>query len=384
MIDKVIGNEYQLLEELGHGAYGCLFLAQSLSTNTYVAVKVLSKAGLDPQQLQLQQLEIDIQSSLKHPSLLALHRVLEDEDYIFMVMELCDQGDLFDFVIRDQEVNKYREEHLVKQAYMQILEGVEYMHAQNIYHRDIKLENILLKCDEDDEDTSAITCKVADFGLATRDKYSMEFGCGSTTYLAPEHFDGDDSMVQPDGELGPYDSSASDVWSLGILLIALMFGRNPWQEATTMDPAFAEFKRHPTMLKQQLFPALSASAYRFIKSVLAVDANKRPTVAEMKKQFAALDNLYSDEEDDDEEPLTPVDIPNVTKQENHASCDSAFFSGVTHVGPSSWSDMVEEEEAKYGPLCYRRESHESHKMLENHDDDDTMFIHSEEKESWWL
>ncbi|KAG0174807.1 hypothetical protein DFQ28_004456 [Apophysomyces sp. BC1034] len=386
MIDKVIGNEYQLLEDLGHGAFGCLFLGQSLNTNTYVAVKVLSKAGLDPQQLKLQQLEIDIQSSLKHPYLLALHRVLEDEDYIFMVMELCDQGDLFDFVVRDQEVNKLREEHLVKKAYLQILDGIEYMHSQNIYHRDIKLENVLLRCEEDEDDTDAVTCKVADFGLATRDRYSMEFGCGSTTYLAPEHFDGDDSMVQPDGELSPYDSSASDVWSLGILLLALMFGRNPWQEATTMDPAFAEFKRRPSMVKHQLFPALSGPAFQFVKSVLAIDAAKRPTVSEMKKQFAALDRLYTDEEDEEDEPLTPVDIPAFAKQDNRASYDSAFFSGTgaTHVGPSSWSDMVEEEEAKNGPICYHQESHHSHDMMVNHDDDDTMFIHSEEKESWWL
>jgi len=114
MVDKIIDEEFQLLEVLGHGAYGCLFLGQSLKNNSYVAVKVLTKSGLDLQQLQLQQLEIDIQSSLSHPNLLALHRVIQDMNYIYMVMELCDGGDLFDFVIRDQDNGLIREETLLK------------------------------------------------------------------------------------------------------------------------------------------------------------------------------------------------------------------------------------------------------------------------------
>ncbi|KAI8329394.1 kinase-like domain-containing protein, partial [Chlamydoabsidia padenii] len=180
MVDKVIGNDYQLLEELGHGSYGCLFLGQSLSNNSYVAIKVLNKTGLDHEQLELQQLEIDIQDSIKHPHLLGLERVIHEKDHVFMVMELCDQGDLFDFVAENQQV---RDDTLVKSVFIQILDGIQHLHSQGIYHRDIKLENILLKSNDDDGD-GAFTCKVADFGLATRERYSLEFGCGSTTYLA--------------------------------------------------------------------------------------------------------------------------------------------------------------------------------------------------------
>ncbi|KAI7902665.1 kinase-like domain-containing protein, partial [Cokeromyces recurvatus] len=323
----IIGEEFQLLEVLGHGAYGCLFLGQSLKDNSYVAVKVLSKLGLDFQQLQLQQLEMDIQSSLKHPYLLALHRTIQDKDYIYMVMELCDQGDLFDFVIRDQDINPVREQTLVKKLFSQILEGVENMHANGVYHRDLKLENILLKC-EDDENEDDITCKVADFGLATRERYSMEFGCGSTSYLAPEHFN--DSIVNNNNpvttttttataatttELVPYDASASDVWSLGILLLALMFGRNPWQEASSADPAFAEYKKCPRMLKNQLFPELSTATYRLLSSVLSINGSDRPSVSEFKEQFLAIKQLYVDESEDayfSDEPQrvdSPVSIP---------------------------------------------------------------------------
>ncbi|OAD69398.1 hypothetical protein PHYBLDRAFT_13419, partial [Phycomyces blakesleeanus NRRL 1555(-)] len=264
-----IGGEYQLIEVLGNGAFGCLFLGQAQSDNNYVAVKVLTKSGLDHEQLKLQQLEIDIQSALNHPYLLRLHRVIQDHQYIFMVMELCDQGDLFDYVIRDQQDSDFRDESLVKKAFLQILEGVEYMHSQNIYHRDIKLENILLKYDDNDVE---FVCKVADFGLATRERYSLEYGCGSSTYLAPEHFD--DDFPLDGGELMPYDAAASDCWSLGILLLAFLFGRNPWEEASVSDPSFAEFKRDPSMLRQ-LFPELSSSCFAFIKSALTTDPTQR-------------------------------------------------------------------------------------------------------------
>ncbi|KAL9559735.1 hypothetical protein PS6_000605 [Mucor atramentarius] len=356
MVDKIVGQEFQLLEVLGHGAYGCLFLGQSLKDNSYVAVKVLTKSGLDLQQLQLQQLEIDIQTSLKHPNLLALHRVIQDADYIYMVMELCDQGDLFDYVIRDQDENSIREEHI--------------------------LENILLKC-EDDEDEEDVTCKVADFGLATRERYSMEFGCGSTSYLAPEHFD-DDKQA----ELVPYDAAASDSWSLGVLLLALMFGRNPWQEASSADPAFSEFKRVPSMLKEQLFPELSTATYRLLESILAIDGADRPSVSEIKEQFLAIDRLYVDEEDDyyvdDNKKESPVSIPTAsTKHSDITSFDSAFFSGGTG---SSWSDMVEEdEEAALSKSIDFDSNHKHQHHYAQYDDEDTdMFVHSGEKESWWL
>jgi len=243
------------------------------------------------------------------------------------------------------------------------------MHAQGVYHRDLKLENVLLKC-EDEEDEDNISCKVADFGLATRERYSMEFGCGSTSYLAPEHF-GDDSNNE---DIVPYDAAASDIWSLGVLLLALIFGRNPWQEASVSDPAFNEFKRSPIMIKDQLFPELSNSTFYFLKNVLSVNGADRPSITEMKEQFLAIDRLLEDEEDE-----AIVSIPTTTSNSKHdiTSFDSAFFSGTG----SSWSDMVEEDEE------IRKSEFKSttSPSLSHYDDEDTdMFVHSGEKESWWL
>lgn len=408
MIDKVIDNDYQLLEEIGKGSYGCLFLGQSLKDNGYVAIKVLSKSGLDHQQLQLQQLEIDIQESLKHSSLLGLHRVIHEKDYIYMVMELCDQGDLFDYVVQQQDqeqATKTCDESVVKTAFLQILDGIEYMHAQGVYHRDIKLENVLLQSVNEDDDEQ-FTCKVADFGLATRERYSLEFGCGSTTYLAPEHFDDEHNFDQANEnsttEFIPYDAAASDVWSVGILLLAFLFGRNPWQEANGMDPSFAEYRRHPSMLKEQLFPLLSPSCARFLQSVLSVHAADRPTISQVKQQFLQLDKLlvqqqhdndledvYDEDEDEwcfdqEEYAQLPMDIPALPKPSSKASFDSAIFSAPSGM---SWSDMVEEDFQRsdgYSSLSSSIIEEEDEDDFHNDDDDTDMFVHSQEKGSWWL
>ncbi|KAI8973665.1 kinase-like domain-containing protein [Mycotypha africana] len=454
MVDKIIGSDqqYQLLEVLGHGAYGCLFLGQSLQDHAYVAIKVLSTSGLDDQQRSLQQLEIDIQTSLnKHPHILALYHTIETkkDDYLYMVMELCDGGDLFDFVLQQLDHYHPNDESLVKKLFLQIVNGVEYMHQQGVYHRDLKLENILLKLpeqdegvfsfhdeeeeehenDDDDNNDKDIVCKVADFGLATRERYSWEYGCGSPSYLAPEHFihasttttttttttAATATATATAAVLKPYDAAASDIWSLGILLLALMFGRNPWQEASLDDPAFSEFKKSTHVLKQQLFPDISMSLYHFLTACLAVDPQQRPSITELKEKFQSIDHLYATttttEEEEEEEGY--VSIPHATSKKNTGhSFDSAFFSG----GGMSWSDMMDEEDeeeeeeeedqdfmAPTTPpsttvatttstttLKTKKEALDSAVEFENphppyeEDEDDTMFVHRGEQESWWL
>ncbi|KAI7862874.1 kinase-like domain-containing protein [Spinellus fusiger] len=410
MLDRIIDKRYQLLEELGRGSYGCLFLGQCLHTHSYVAVKVLSKAGLDTEQQQLQHLEIDIQSSLHHPHILSIHQTTQDDDYIFMVMDLCDQGDLFDFVTRDTD--KLRDELLVRSLFDQILQAIDYMHSQHVYHRDIKLENILLTSHDT---TDHAICKVADFGLATTDAYSSEFGCGSTTYLGPEHFEEEDG---PEDTAVPYSTAASDVWSLGILLIALLFGRNPWEEATSVDPAYAEYKRHPSATLTSLFPHLSPSLCEFLQSVLAICPAERPTVHTMRQMLGTIEHFFqeypeeamvSSEEyldssgEESEEYLDYLEEhpkeytekyasnatlhdykndPRALPKTEKASFDSAIFSVPEYAttlggGGGAWSDQMEEEEI----VDIDHDEMDCSLMIE---EDTDMFVHSQEKESWWL
>jgi hypothetical protein len=142
---------------------------------------------------------------------------------------------------------------------------------------------------------------------------------------------------------------------------------------------FAEYKRHPAMLKHHLFPDLSPALVGLLnQAVLNPDPTQRVSVAEFLKLFQTLSGLYSD--------LTPMDIPTQQQQQQQPQgakprYDSAFFSMETNQGAAalSWSDMVEED---YEAACYNNDEED---LAVPHDDDDTdMFVHSDEKESWWL
>lgn len=367
-LDTVVDGEYRLLEELGHGSYGCLFLGQNINTNDYVAVKVLSKVGLDTDQLALQRSEIDIQSSLSHPNIISLLRSLEDTSHIYIIMELCDQGDLFDHVVRDSEINPVRDANFVRKAFSEILDAVQYLHDNHVYHRDIKLENILLKYTNEDTDKEALVTKVADFGLATRDRLSMEFGCGSTTYLAPEHFLEDD-QTNEDLEQ-PYDSAASDIWSLGVMFLALVFGRNPWQEASSYDNVFAEYMRNPAILKE-LFP-MSEECYVFTKSALTIDPKRRPDIAKLREEFAKVSRFSTLASETPVVVSTPA-VPIPRKQDCNVN---SYDSGICVSG--SWSDMAEEPDH----CAFDVDPFANDNMKYEDEDDITMFAHNEE--SWWL
>ncbi|CAO3616678.1 unnamed protein product [Mucor fragilis] len=281
LVNKTVGEEFQLLHIIGQGGDASVYLGHSVKDDSYVAVKALAKPKTDFY-MQLEDVEIAIQKSLKHANIVTLHRVFQDDEYFYLVMELCDQGDLYDYFSEEHEFSVPFKD-IVKQMFSQTLDSVEHMHANSIYHRDIKLENIFLKSQGEQQ----VVCKVGDFGLATSERFTMEFGWGSTAYLAPEHLD-------PSKHDRPYDAAASDVWSFGIVLLLLMFDDHyPWEEASDSDTSFDAFKRAPSLLRERLYPGLSSATWRLLVSMLALDGADRPSVSRIKEQFSAIDSLYA-------------------------------------------------------------------------------------------
>lgn len=109
---------------------------------------------------------------------------------------------------------------------------------RGIAHRDVKPENIV--CSND-----GTVVRIVDFGLATRDATSTEFGCGSTFYIAPECLGEWDNARC-------YTTQTADVWSLGVILVNLVCGRNPWRCASPTDESFTAFLADPTFLRRIL------------------------------------------------------------------------------------------------------------------------------------
>lgn len=173
----ILAGRLELTSILGHGAFGVVYQAVDVLTNTTYAVKALPKAGLDARQKRIQGREIALHyQASQHPNVLGMQRILESPDCTFVVLEYCPEGDLFANIT--EQGRFVGDDRLAKHVFLQILDAVRYCHSVGIYHRDLKPENILVK-------DNGHTVKLADFGLATKDPISNDYGCGSTFYMSP-------------------------------------------------------------------------------------------------------------------------------------------------------------------------------------------------------
>lgn len=190
---RIDSGRLEFVSILGLGAYGVVYLARdiiatpsslpnsrahpSLGHQPLYAVKCLNKVGLDARQRSFQSREILLHGlASSHGNVVTLYNVIEEAACIYVVMEFCEEGDLFGMITDRQRY--LGNDELIRSVFLQIIESVEYCHARGIFHRDLKPENIL--CLEDGKKVV-----LADFGLATSDKSSGDFGCGSTFYMSP-------------------------------------------------------------------------------------------------------------------------------------------------------------------------------------------------------
>lgn len=185
----LLANRLELTGILGVGAYGVVYTAVDIHTNVVYAVKVLSKVGLDARQLKFQQREIKLHyQASQHPNVVSLVRIMESTDCTYVVMEFCPEGDLFSSIT--ERGNFVGNDTLVKRVFLQILDAMQFCHSIGIYHRDLKPENVLVR-------DHGMTVKLADFGLATTDSFTSDFGCGSTFYMSPGNSRSTCSHVTP-------------------------------------------------------------------------------------------------------------------------------------------------------------------------------------------
>jgi serine/threonine protein kinase len=172
-----LGGWLELTGILGVGAYGVVYTALDIFSGRDYAVKALNKLGLDSRQRRFQQREIQLHyAASAHPNVVSLIKILDTTDCTYVVMEYCSEGDLFSSIT--EQCFYVGNDKLVKDAFLQILDAVAFCHSNGIYHRDLKPENILIS-------NGGHTLKLADFGLATKDQYTTDFGCGSTFYMSP-------------------------------------------------------------------------------------------------------------------------------------------------------------------------------------------------------
>ncbi|KAF4618606.1 hypothetical protein D9613_009975 [Agrocybe pediades] len=220
---KTIG-PWILGECVGKGASGRVKIAKHRRTGQLAAVKILpvaplvnSRASLATQQAKSdkQRLGIDreitMMKLMNHPNIMRIYDVYEGDKELFLVLEYVEGGELFDFLVNRGRLPP--NEALI--YFRQIVYGLNYAHSFSIIHRDLKPENILIAS------LSPPQIKIADWGMAAfaPPSLQLETSCGSPHYASPEIVNGE-----------KYQGNATDIWSCGVILYALLTGRLPFDD----------------------------------------------------------------------------------------------------------------------------------------------------------
>ena len=278
---------WKLGETLGFGSTGKVQLAYNKNLDKQAAIKIISKAifrskastgnnnnnasddsgnffaqSSTPDSLPYGiEREIIIMKLLNHPNVLRLYDVWETNSNLYMVLEYAEKGELFNLLV---ERGPLPENEAIR-FFRQIIIGISYCHALGIVHRDLKPENLLLD--------NKYNIKIADFGMAaleTEDKL-LETSCGSPHYAAPEIVSGI-----------PYHGFASDVWSCGVILFALLTGRLPFDEEDGNIRNLL-LKVQSGKFEMPDNDEISNEAQDLISKILVVDPKKRISARDILK-----------------------------------------------------------------------------------------------------
>ena len=251
---------YKIKKELGKGTYGRVYQVEHKISNEIRACKHLSKAAL--KNTEKLNTEINILVKTDHPNIIKLYEVYEDPRYIFLIMEECTGGELFDRIIQKVKTKQLYTEKEAANIFKQLISAIAYCHTNNICHRDLKPENILYASKGE---TSLI--KIIDFGLsAFLPGGKMKTRVGTAYYIAPEVID------------KKYNEKC-DLWSLGVIMYVLLKGKFPFS-GSDKDQIFANIKKGVFDITSPPFDRVSKEAIELIKKLLIVNPNKRISAEE--------------------------------------------------------------------------------------------------------
>ncbi|XP_065055172.1 uncharacterized protein LOC135683751 [Rhopilema esculentum] len=265
---------------LGKGAYAKVMLASATALklekdkslmeelkrkgDSKVAIKIISKKTAPVEYLnKFMPREIDALNSISGcHNVVKLYEAFRSENRIYLVMEYANKGDLLEFINSGRSNLPGIGEPKAKRFFKQLVEGLDYCHRRNIVHRDMKCENILIH----DKDI----IKISDFGFATRFPTTrqplLETFCGSYAYAAPE-------ILQAE----KYDGKAADIWSLGIILFAMLNGRLPFNDRDI--PTLVEQTKGKLRFSTKV--QLSADCKDLVKRILTPNHRKRIPLSEI-------------------------------------------------------------------------------------------------------
>ncbi|KAL6498034.1 Calcium-dependent protein kinase 18 [Orobanche gracilis] len=280
--DKDFDRRYTIGKLLGHGQFGYTFVAIDKSDGDRVAVKRIEKnkramasyhvimgaVKRDWNQMVLPIAVEDVKREVKilkalagHENVVHFYNSFEDDSYVYIVMELCEGGELLDRILSKKD-SRYTERDAAI-VVRQMLKVAAECHLHGFVHRDMKPENFLFKSPKDDSPLKATDFGLSDFILPGKKFQDI---VGSAYYVAPE-------------VLKRKSGPESDVWSIGVITYILLCGRRPFWDKTE-DGIFKEVLRNKPDFRRKPWPGISSAAKDFVKKLLMKDPRARLTAAQ--------------------------------------------------------------------------------------------------------
>ncbi|KAI9911242.1 hypothetical protein PsorP6_009074 [Peronosclerospora sorghi] len=279
--------QYEPLETLAPALFGNVEKWRYLPTNECVAVKRMelryaarkrsksAECAVEEDLLTEIKINLRIQSLGGHSNVLPLRDCIMDDKAVLLVLKFCPQGELLDVIN-----NKRAAGHPIDTLhyFAQILRGAAFLHANDIAHRDLSLENVLV--DEFDR------CYITDFGLSTQCQGKLDVKpVGKLRYTAPEV---SGAMMYQGEQLNEYDPKMADVWALGVMLYAMVAGRYPFREPLRTDNRFKLLEDFGVdyLLEKDDVELRGEKVKNLLRKLLVVDPSKRSTLAELESYLA--------------------------------------------------------------------------------------------------
>ena len=251
---------YEVIKQLGKGSYGKVYRIKNRTTGEIRACKQLSKSNI--KDLDKFNREIDILIKTDHPNIIKLYEVFEDSRFLFLVMEECNGGELFEKIMKHIETKKMYSEKEAAKIFKQMMSAIAYCHSNKICHRDLKPENILYSSEDENS-----LIKVIDFGLSRIWK-----GKNMTTKVGTAYY------VSPEVLAGKYDERC-DIWSAGVILYILLSGEPPFNGHNDNE-IYRRICKMTFTFPENKWRKISKEAKELIKMMLSPE-DKRPTATQV-------------------------------------------------------------------------------------------------------
>lgn len=250
--------DYELEGSIGEGSFAVVRLATHKITRSKVAVKIIPRTNFSDESHDRFEREVDLIKDLDHPFIAEFFDVVQDSNNFYVIMEYVENGNLLELVNENGELPEDQARHY----FCQLISVLEYLHEEkHIAHRDLKAENVLLDRNKN--------IRLIDFGLSnifSQDNPYLQTACGSPAYACPE-------MIK-----GQQYTSASDIWSAGILLYAIVIGELPFEDDNMqrlLQKIIYTDPKYPSSISPQLTDLL--------KRMLTKDPDNRITLNKIKE-----------------------------------------------------------------------------------------------------